>query len=241
MPKENIILVHGAWHGAWCWERVESILRQQANVYTLDLPGRAFERSSEYKKITLQDYVRSVELSLLSFDEPAIIVGHSMAGLVISQVAEHYPERIRALIYLAAFIPHSGECLFDIIKTFDEPGIATELMPEPLHNKMGIKRSLVTKNAFYNQCSPEWAEKALSKLSPEPLRAFTTAVTLTPERFGKVEKHYIKCREDRALLSSNQDKMIAKTNITHVHELHADHSPFFSQSEQLVELLRSYS
>lgn len=234
MHKKNIILVHGAWHGAWCWERVVPLLRPLANVYAIELPGRAFEVSSEYKKITLKNYVETVETCLTSLAEPAILVGHSMAGLVISQVAEHYPEKIEKLIYVAAFIPHSGECLFDITKTFAELDMATELISEPLHNKMDIKRSAVTQQAFYNQCAPEWAEKALAQLSPEPLRAFTTPVTLT-SAFGSVKKHYIKCTEDKALSNQEQDKMIAKTNITVVHELHTDHSPFFSQPDTLVK------
>jgi pimeloyl-ACP methyl ester carboxylesterase len=235
--KKNIVLIHGAWHGSWCWERVEDLLQSQANVYVLDLPGRIFEASSSYKKITLQDYVKTVEACLLSFEGPAILVGHSMAGLVISQVAEHYPEKIQALIYMTAFIPCSGESMFDITQTFPEPGIASELMPDPLHNKMNIRKSEATFAVFYHCCSPEWGQKALSRLSPEPLRAFNTPVTLTPERFGKVEKQYIKCMEDRALLNSHQDEMIKKTNITKVYELFCDHSPFFSQPEQLVVLL----
>lgn len=235
--KKNIILVHGAWHGAWSWERVENILHARANVFVLNLPGRIFEASSSYKKITLRNYVEVVETCLLSLKAPAILVGHSMAGLVISQVAEHYPEKIETLIYVTALIPCSGESFFDITKTFDEPSIATELMPDPQHNKMDIKKSEVTLAAFYSSCSSEWAQKALSRLSPEPLRAFNTPVTVTPERFGKVEKQYIKCTKDRVLLSHHQDKMITKTNITQVHELHCDHSPFFSQPEQLVILL----
>ena len=89
----EIILVHGAWHGAWCWERLVPYLSFFSKVHCLEMPGRRFEATPQYHKITLHDYVECIEKCLLSCQGKVILMGHSLAGLSISQVAEHYPEK----------------------------------------------------------------------------------------------------------------------------------------------------
>ncbi len=234
----EIILVHGAWHGAWCWERLVPYLSFFSKVHCLEMPGRRFEATPQYHKITLHDYVECIEKCLLSCQGKVILMGHSLAGLSISQVAEHYPEKIQSLVYLAAFVPDNGECLFDITKTFQTPGISTELIAHPQKNMMEIKKSAFTSDVFYNKCKMDEADKALKKLCPEPLRAFNTSVSLTPERFGKVKKIYIKCTEDKAITFYDQDKMAMKANVDKVVDLQSDHSPFISYPDELAKIFR---
>lgn len=123
----NLIFVHGAWHDATCWDPVISSLKEFAQVHALDMPGRVFELSRAYQKISLNDYVNYIQDYIDTLDGPIILVGHSLAGLTISQVAENRSDQIAQLIYVAAFIPISGESLFDMTSKIKTPGISTEL------------------------------------------------------------------------------------------------------------------
>lgn len=224
----NIILVHGAWHSAKCWDEVLLDLSKLGNVVPINLPGRVFEKTRQYRTISMADYVRAIEGVALSLKGPIALVGHSLAGLAISQVAQNHPTLIQLLIFVTAFIPNTNECMFDITSKIKTPGIATELTSVAKENKIDIARSKRTRNLFYNLCSNEQQEKALDQLNPEPLKAFTTPITLSNDRFGQVDKIYLKCLQDKALLPCDQDRMIAKTNIKKTIAIQADHSPFLS-------------
>lgn len=234
----NLILLHGAWHDASSWDPVMPALNQFAKVHALNMPGRVFELSRDYQKISLNDYVTTIEDYMDTLSGPVVLVGHSLAGLTISQVAENRPEQIVQLIYVAAFIPKSGESLFDMTSKIKTPGVSTELEACPPENRMSIRPSERTRELFYNLCSPADAESALNSLSPEPLKAFTTAVQMSVDRFGQVPKAYIRCLKDQAVLLADQQKMIEKTNIHTVLDLDADHSPFLSRSEAFVDGLK---
>src|SRR5215471_17226659 len=110
------ILVHGAWHGRWCWEKVVPLLRQAGHrVETLDLPGHGQDRTP-IREITLAAYTKRVCETLDDQAEPVILVGHSMGGIVITQVAEERPEKIQTLVYLTAFLPQNGESLLQLAR-----------------------------------------------------------------------------------------------------------------------------
>lgn len=234
----NLILVHGAWHDASCWDPVIPSLSQFTQIHALKMPGRVFELSRAYQKISLLDYVRALEDCIDSLEGPIVLVGHSLAGLTISQAAENRPERIQQLIYVAAFIPKSGESLFDMTSKIETPGVSTELDVCPPENRMSIRPSKRTRDLFYNLCAPDDAESALSSLIPEPLKAFTTPVQVTSNRFGQISKAYIRCLEDKAILPADQQCMIEKTNIQTVLDLDADHSPFLSRPEAFVDAMK---
>lgn len=235
----HIILVHGAWHGASCWKPILSDLQTLGTVHAIDMPGRIYENSSTYKRITLNDYVKALEDYLKSINEPSIVIGHSLAGLTITQVAENQPQLIKQLIYVSAFIPKSNECLFDITATISNPGITTESIVNVALNKVEVKRSDRAKSLIYNCCPSLLAEKAIQSTIPEPLKAFSTKIqSLSTQGFGSVAKTYIKCLEDRIILASDQDRMIKRANISQVYTLNTDHSPFNSQPKELVDALK---
>src|ERR1700682_6038186 len=100
MPKE-FLLVHGACHGAWCWEEVVGRLRARGHrVATLDLPGHG-QRASEVRRETIAAYGAAVAAARAAEGmSRAIVVGHSMGGLVIPKAAELAPARIRHLVFL---------------------------------------------------------------------------------------------------------------------------------------------
>src|SRR5262245_19229237 len=111
--SRDFVLVHGMSHGAWCWERLEPLLRRAGHrVLAVDLPGHG-RRAHERATASVMGYARSVaaDMSLAGIQD-AILVGHSMAGVVIPKVAELVPARVGHLVFLAAVVlPDGGSML----------------------------------------------------------------------------------------------------------------------------------
>lgn len=111
------VLVHGAWHGSWCWKRVRKALQAAGHeVFTPTLSGVGERSHLNSPNVNLETHIADV-VSLIRWEELTDIVlcGHSYGGFVVSGAADSIPERIRALVYLDAFVPENGECLFDLV------------------------------------------------------------------------------------------------------------------------------
>src|SRR6202012_3115759 len=119
MPR--ILLVHGAFGRAACWDRVLPGLRAAGHSpEAIDLPG-AGEDPTPVAEVTLDRYARRV-CDALADGPPAILVGHSMGGMVITQAAARCPERIERLVYVAAFVPEDGQSLIDLTQLPEAAG-----------------------------------------------------------------------------------------------------------------------
>ena len=113
----TFVLVHGAWHGGWCWKRLAALLRAAGHeVHTPTLTGLGERAHLMSRAVDLQTHIEDV-LNLLRCEElsDVVLCGHSYGGMVITGVADHAADRIRALIYLDAFVPTSGQCLLDFM------------------------------------------------------------------------------------------------------------------------------
>ena len=109
----TFVLVHGAWHGGWCWRDTAQALRAAGHtVYTPTLSGVGERAHQSAENITLETHVRDV-CGVFEAEElnDAILCGHSYGGMVITGVADRLPGRIRALVYLDAFVPEHGQSL----------------------------------------------------------------------------------------------------------------------------------
>ena len=107
----TMLLVHGAWHGAWCWQGITPRLEAAGvNVIAPDLPGHGTD-STPRNQVTLDAYADRVIAAISGRSDRITLVGHSMGGVVISAVAERVPERIARLVYACAFLPRNGEAL----------------------------------------------------------------------------------------------------------------------------------
>ena len=120
LPTQNpatYVLVHGAWHGSWCWKRVRKGLRDTGHqVFTPTLTGLGERSHLNSAAVNLSTHIADV-VNLLRWEDlsDVILCGHSYGGNVITGVADRIPERIRSLVYLDAFVPEDGECLFDLV------------------------------------------------------------------------------------------------------------------------------
>jgi len=113
----DYLLVHGAWHGGWCWRRVAPLLRDAGHgVFTPTLTGLGERAHLAHEEIDLNTHVQDVVAVLECEDlSGVILVGHSYAGMVISGAAERAADRIRRLVFLDAFVPRDGESLAGLV------------------------------------------------------------------------------------------------------------------------------
>lgn len=126
----NFVLVHGAWHGGWCYRDTAAALR--AAGHTVFTPthsgvGERFHQSAE--NITLETHIRDV-CGCIEWEElnDVVLVGHSYGGMVISGVADRMAERIRALVYLDAFVPANGDSLNALVNKALPPEVAAQFI-----------------------------------------------------------------------------------------------------------------
>ena len=228
----RFVLVHGAWHGAWCWERVVPLLAARGHaVRAIDLPGHGADPKPP-GAVRWDDYMDRMGEILRSEPEPPVLVGHSLGGAVITGAADRFSERIRALVYLCAMLPDRP----DFFAHFQPASLLTgAIRPAPDGSVMELDPSVV-RAAFYHDCSDADATRAAARLRPQPARAFEMSFELAPARFGRVPRHYVECVQDRAIDLASQRAMHAAMPCT-VHTLDASHSPFFSMPEALVDVL----
>jgi pimeloyl-ACP methyl ester carboxylesterase len=111
------VLIHGAWHGSWCWARVRRLLMTEGyEVFTPTLTGLGERSHLLNRDVGLDTHVADVaNLMIWENLRDIVLVGHSYGGVVVRHVADRMPDRIRSLIYLDAFVPENGKILFDYL------------------------------------------------------------------------------------------------------------------------------
>lgn len=234
----TFVLVHGAWHGAWCWDKLVPILKERGHsVIAPDLPGHG-EDQTPRGGVSLDSYGEKVADTIAAQKEKVILVGHSMGGIAITAAAERVPERIARIVYLTAFLPRHGESLMAIEDRNPKKSVPLALVIEEGSPVADLDPAKID-HLFYHDCAPADAAAAKASLTPQPLAPFGTPLSLTAERFGRVPKAYIECTDDRAISIELQRDMIEKTPGVTVRSLPASHSPFLSMPGELADALES--
>jgi pimeloyl-ACP methyl ester carboxylesterase len=233
----RFVLVHGAWHGAWCWYKVVPQLEKAGHaVLAIDLPSLGKDRSP-IAAVTLECYVNAVCAALAADSEPAILVGHSMGGIAISQAAERHPQKIRKLVYVTAFLLRDGETLIGAAsRSSARPTGLTLRSEDRLSTTVNLQ---MIREIFYAQCPDEDVALASSLLQPQAVAPMAAAQSLTAERFGRVPRAYIECLRDKVIDPALQKAMYQASPCEEVVSLDTDHSPFFSRPDELARHLMS--
>ncbi len=235
----TFVLVHGAWHGSWCWEKVVPLLRQAGHsVETPDLPGHGQDKTP-IREITLAAYAKRVCETLDAQAKPVILVGHSMAGVVITQVAEERPDKIQTLVYLTAFLPQDGESLLQIARKNVDSLLMPNLIANEEQGSLTFKEGAPLKEIFCGDCPDEDVARAKLLLVPQAIAPMATPVRITTERFDRVPRVYIECLRDRTISPPIQKMMYLATPCHTILSMETSHSPFFSAPRELVSHLTS--
>ena len=236
MNSRTFVLIAGAWHGAWCWQKVVPLLEAQGHrVRTPDLPATGAD-ISDPAKVSLESWARFVADLVAAEPEPVILVGHSRGGVVISRAAEIHPGCIRRLVYLAGYLLPAGSTLAETARDDQESLVPANMIPAKGGITCNLRESVI-RDALFGLCSDTDYESALTRMRPEPLKPLVTPLRTTPDRFGLVPRAYIECSQDRTITLGAQRRMQATLPCDPVLTLAADHSPFFSQPAALAQML----
>ena len=232
------VLVHGAWHGGWCWRHIVPLLRARGHtVQAPDLPGHGDDPAPTHAQ-TLVTYAQRISETVSSCGDAVILVGHSLGGLVISAVAEASPERVQRLVYVSGFLPRDGDSLVRICSVDPDNPMNTAAVRTPDGKCLTVEPERL-REIFYADCPAEDLAFAKTRLGPEPIGVMFQTVHVTAERFGHVPRAYIHCSQDVALPLFVQEQMVAASPCQTVLTLPTGHSPFFAAPERLAAHLDS--
>jgi pimeloyl-ACP methyl ester carboxylesterase len=222
-------LVHGAWHGAWCWERLAPLLQQAGHdVVAMDLP-------IDDGSVSFDGYADVVCAALEECDGDVVAVGHSYGGLVIPLVAARRP--VQHLVFVCAYAPDVGRSLSDQLR--DEPesfnaaakkGFTLDVQSRIVWADHGMARELM-----YADCDDATVEAALQRLRPHSPYANPLPCSLT--EFPAVSCTSVVCTDDR-LIGREWAKRVARDRLgADLIELPGSHSPFLSRPQALADVL----
>ena len=222
--KPTIVIVHGAWGGAWAFRHVDALLREKGyNVYRPQLTGQGERVHLARPDIGLNTHIEDVVNTILYEDlHDIILVGHSYGGMVITGVADRVPDRIKRLVYLDAFVPNDGE---SVVGMFGARG--------------GEFVKAMTRGDYI---VPPWVkpDQPPPHDVPQALKTFTDPIVLKNKAARDLAATYIltvdkgkEAKDDDFFLQSQR----AKERGWPVLQLTADHNAQWSAPEALVEML----
>jgi pimeloyl-ACP methyl ester carboxylesterase len=231
----RFVLVHGAFSGAWVWEPLTPLLEAAGHrVQTLDLPSSGDDPTPP-QEVTLDSCADRVAALLADDPEPAVVVGHSMGGMVITQAQGRAPARVAMLIYLCAFLPGNGKSLLDMTQLPEGAGdmIQANLVIEPPVGTLPLEAA---REAVFAACTEEQIAWALSHHSPQALGPMAGPATYGPG-FESLPKAYVVTSQDRSIPPALQRRMLREAGVTNVFEIDTDHVPQISRAAETADVL----
>jgi pimeloyl-ACP methyl ester carboxylesterase len=185
-PEAAIVLVHGAWHGGWCYRRVADLLRGAGHrVYTPTLTGLGERSHLLTPSVNLTTHIADIT-NMIRWEDlrQIILVGHSYGGIVVTGVADEMADRISALVYLDAFLPTAGKSFHDIV-----PAELAEAQVHSASASNGQSVPPIPAAAFnVNEADRTWAD---SLFTPHPLRTLTQPIELSGNHARIAYKSYV--------------------------------------------------
>lgn len=222
--RPTVVFVHGAWHGPWAWSEVERRLTDEGvDVVTVDLPSVG---SDSGDLADLDDDAAAVRAAIDAVDGPVVVIAHSYGGAPTTQGAAG-ADNVAHIVYLTAFMLDEGESLF---------GLVGEVAPE-WWDVAEDGQSLMParpEEIFFNDVSEDATRAAVERLAPHSMAAFTSPISAVAWR--DVPTTYVICERDNAIPVPAQEMLAGRAG--NVSRLDTSHSPFLSQPDAVVEIIR---
>jgi pimeloyl-ACP methyl ester carboxylesterase len=236
MPKPDIVLVHGAWEEANIWQAVTPLLEKDGSrVITVTLPGRPSSPLSP-DRVTLDLYRDTILNAIGNPAQPVVLVGHSFGGITISAAAEAAPEKIRTLVFVAAYLPKDGQTLLDLGNSDKDGKIGPHLQIMEDKGIIAIEYA-ARADLFCLECSDQLRAAIPNLIVDEPLGPLVTPVHLTADRFGTVDKVYIHTAKDQVVSPSLQAIMVGATPVRRQFTVDTGHTPFLTDPLALARYI----
>lgn len=231
-PREAILL-HGAWAGGWVWDSQRPALAAAGwRCAAPDLPAGA--------GATFEDQRAMAAALLRGCAGPATLVAHSGAGVLASQLAQDFPDRVARIVYVCGMMLPSGVSFPELLAPLlaADPaaiGIGAHLEAVPGGSRVPAAAAL---EIFFHDAPPAAAQAAAARLRPWPEAARAPVAVLTPDRFGRIARAYVVCEADRSVVPAAQRAMLARSPGARVASLPCGHAPMLSAPALLSATLR---
>jgi pimeloyl-ACP methyl ester carboxylesterase len=237
---ERLILIHGAWAGAWVWEPLVSALAELGlTAVALDLPGDGFHPITA-GCVQIEDYFDVLDAAI--GDGPAVLVGHSGGGMLVTAAAERFGRRVSHGIWIAGMLLSNGETFDDIQDQIAGHGRRFGVTPHLALSPDGLSSTIpadIALHHFFHDFPPDLAAAAVKRLSPQPTVGHRLRTTVGRE-FGALPKLYVHATEDRSVVPDAQRAMCATQETLRVVTLPTGHFPQMVQPVALASLMNDW-
>ncbi len=230
----NFLFVHGGCHGAWCWD---SLIHNLENLghkgFALDLPGHGSDRTPR-QDVTFNSYVEKLSQFIEEKDlAKLVVVGHSLAGIILPEIASRFPERIHHLIFIAAYVLNEGESAIELVPA-DRRQSYFDIAAQSPEKSISLDFETAHRR-FFSDLDEEDARQFYAKLTPQPLEVYLQPASVSPSVLPQ-RLTYIICKNDGALpyelCVSFAEKLAGDK-----YEIESDHDVMLSHPEELADLL----
>jgi len=229
--KPVFVLVHGAWHGGWCWQDVSKNLREKGYfVYTPTLSGLGEHKNTINENINLQTHITDI-INLIEMEDlhNVILVGHSYAGAIIAGVADSIPNRLRKLVYLDAMIVHNGENALSV-----QTEETQNFMNGIIKKKQNVSPIPAEDFGVTDSVKAKWVNE---RLTPQPFNSFISKLILRHPLGNNIPLVYIACIKPALPVLEKISKEAQKKSLWTYYTLNTGHDAMITVPNELSGLL----
>jgi pimeloyl-ACP methyl ester carboxylesterase len=239
----TFVLVHGGWHGGWCWKKITPLLRARGHeVFTPTLTGLGERSHLAHPLIGLETHIRDV-VNVLTYEDLSgvILLGHSNGGTLITAVADRVPERLAHLVYLDAWVPEDGQATIDLttmnfpreawearVRTEGYGWLVPSLRPGPWDEFVRDVWRVT------DETDRRWM---VERLGPTPFKTFTDPVRRTDSRAEALPRTYVRCLQNHSPAFDRFAEAAQSTPGWRYREMDTGHEPFVTNPRELADLL----
>lgn len=240
---ENFVLIHGAWHGAWCWAAVINELDKRGDrAFAVDLPGTN-GNPLDRAKVSLEVYVDSVVRWIDGRNlRNVVLAGHSMGGLVLPGVAAKMTRRIKRVVFVTAIVAEDGKPAFDPGSETTKPLI--QLAESRYDKSLPIEAMEENfRKFFFQDASRELQNWVLGALCPQPMRPFLDPVPMKAFHASGIPQSYLVCEDDIAPGGTGHfhDQYLPRLTNPSIRKVKSGHEVMFTQPRACADALYEFA
>jgi pimeloyl-ACP methyl ester carboxylesterase len=234
------LLIHGAWQGAWAWDAfIAPFTAEGWTCRAIDLPENGQPGAGE-GQAGMESYIAHCAKFL---EQPTVVIAHSGAGVIASQLAEDFPDRVKCLVYVAGMMLPSGVAFEDLLVALAaEAAVSKGIGPHLQWSEDGQFSSVPAQAAleiFLQDCRADAARRAAERLRPQREAGRRLRAALTPERYGRVPRIYVEALNDRSVVIEVQRRMQRLSPGARTLTIDTGHAPQLAQPQLLARMLGS--